>query len=447
MTSTGPPIPHPVAGQNAIGLFDVGTSPVGDIPAFDFWKTVISQYGNSTSLTSIISSFFAAEDQTADMQAFFDNIWNIDTAQGFGLDVWGRIVGVGRAIPVTVDAYLGFGNGNYEGFGGGPFFNGSLTTNNVNLTDPAYRQVILAKAFANIMDGTIPSYNALLLMVFADRGNAYVIDNGDMTMTYAFEFSLTEFDLALMNAVIPHPTGVGSNIVQNLPVGVAWDSVVKGNLTTLSVENVRLSVGSNPLLSIQGARSNWFHIDGRHYVEMTMLASASPNVVRLGIGNGNAVVFSQALPRGYTGPPAISIGPLSNSAISGQQFEVSGSGVGVRLGTTLDGLGYDPVTGIVYINNAVVATIATLGLGGTLGIAIDQVHLKAWLCVNGGLWNNSATADPSANIGGIDISAFASGGAQVWLWADVEQDGLTVVQMNPGDFILSRPLPNTYSFF
>src|SRR5579871_5512746 len=94
-----PPAPGP--GSNAIGSFEIGVSPVGTIPAFDYLQTIISQYANSPILTQLIANFDQYIDPTKNLDAFFDLIWNVDTAQGYGLDVWGRIVGVTRVLQVA----------------------------------------------------------------------------------------------------------------------------------------------------------------------------------------------------------------------------------------------------------------------------------------------------------------------------------------------------------
>jgi hypothetical protein len=60
MTDTGPPYPRPVPGSaNGIGTFQIGISPIGVMPAFDAWTTVISQYANSPILDAMITSFKA----------------------------------------------------------------------------------------------------------------------------------------------------------------------------------------------------------------------------------------------------------------------------------------------------------------------------------------------------------------------------------------------------
>ena len=44
---SGPDLNTPAPGSNAIGTFIIGASPIGDIPVFDPWQTVISQVENT----------------------------------------------------------------------------------------------------------------------------------------------------------------------------------------------------------------------------------------------------------------------------------------------------------------------------------------------------------------------------------------------------------------
>jgi hypothetical protein len=218
MADSGPPYPPgPAPGSNGIGLFQIGVSPIGTIPTFDVWKTVISQYANSPILTGLIVNLFAYLDQTANIDLFFDNVINVLTAQGSGLDVWGRIVGVNRVLQVQVGDNLGFQEAlpGSDPFGQGAFYSGAPLTSNYALSDDAYRQLILAKAAANITNGSIPALNQILLSLFPGRGACYVTDGQDMTMTYTFGFSLTPLDLAVVanSGVLPKPVGVKATIV------------------------------------------------------------------------------------------------------------------------------------------------------------------------------------------------------------------------------------------
>ena len=218
---TGPPYPRyaqgAAPGQNAIGSFVIGVSPIGDIPAFDVWTTVIAEYSNSPIIDGIITSFAAAIDLTELMDAFFDNMFNPDTAVGYGLDVIGRIVGVSRTLAFSGSTtYLGFKEGSsWTGFGQGGFFSGGSTTTNVQLADTDYRTLIRAKMAGNISDGSIPSINNILLTLFPNRGKCYVADGLNMSLTYTFNFALNPIEVAIIqeSGVLPSPTGVIVNVV------------------------------------------------------------------------------------------------------------------------------------------------------------------------------------------------------------------------------------------
>ncbi len=211
---SGPPYPPPPRpGNNAIGSFAIGISPIGTIKPFDEWTTIISQYANSDALTALIGSFDACLDQTKNFDDFFDLIWNVNTAVGYGLDVWGRIVGVGRVLQIEVGAYFGMegpAGSSGEPYSVAPFYAGTTLTNNYALTDDAYRKLIFAKALANISDGSIKSINQILLNLFPFRGNCYVADGNDMTLTYTFLFALSLVELAIVqqSGVLPKPTGI-----------------------------------------------------------------------------------------------------------------------------------------------------------------------------------------------------------------------------------------------
>lgn len=218
---SGPPYPPaPPPGSNAFGEFTFGVSPFGTIKSLDPFRTIISQYANSPILNKLIENFDSYVDPTQNLDNFYDSVWNIDTAVGWGLDVWGRIVGVNRIIPVTgVGIFFGFdqgvGGGLIDSFGQAPFFSGAPLTSNVSLMDPAFRTLIFAKALANISSGTIPAINQLLLNLFSDRGNCYVTDGLDMTMTYTFAFPLSPVELAIVSRanLLPKPTGVAVSVV------------------------------------------------------------------------------------------------------------------------------------------------------------------------------------------------------------------------------------------
>lgn len=221
---SGPEYPRgPLPGSNSIGQFVIGVSPIGVIPSFDRWQTIISQYANSPVITQLIANFFDYLNQQANLDAFFDMVQNVDTAQGWGLDVWGRIVGVTRALHVqNTGTYFGFeesgiGADDFSPGGLSPFYSGGPVTDNFTLTDSAFRTLIYAKALANISDGSIPAINQLLLNLFPNRGNCFVTDGENMTMTYTFKFALTPLEQAIVESsgILPKPVGVAATVVQD----------------------------------------------------------------------------------------------------------------------------------------------------------------------------------------------------------------------------------------
>jgi len=184
----------------------------------NFLQTVISQYINSPTLMQLIKNFNQYIDPTTNLNNFYNMIFNVDTAQGYGLDCWGRIVGVNRVLQVTQGLFFGFqeaGSGAYLPFNQGQFYTGQPTTSNYALSDDAFRTLIFAKALANISDGSIPSINQILINLFGTMGNCYVQDNNDMSLTYVFDFTPSAVDQAIIenSGVLPRPTGVSTSII------------------------------------------------------------------------------------------------------------------------------------------------------------------------------------------------------------------------------------------
>lgn len=136
---------------------------------------------------------------------FYNIAWNVDTAKGFGLDILGRIVGVDRLLLIPADTP------NPGGFAFAPGAN--------NMTDDQYRKAIMAKAMVNITDGTPPSINKMLSMLFAGRGACYILDFNDMSIEYRFEFYLEPYEYVLLTGteLSLRPAGVLVNIFQIEP--------------------------------------------------------------------------------------------------------------------------------------------------------------------------------------------------------------------------------------
>jgi len=186
-------------------------------------STILSQYANSPTINRLIYNLNQYIDPSADITLWYNDLWNISTATGYGLDVWGRIVGVNRVLQVAPTTYFGFtGPAGASGttWNNGIFYEGEALTTNYSLTDASFRILILAKALFNISNGSIPATNQILVNLFGPNGliplsgNAFVNDNLNMTLTYFFGQILTPLALSIVqqSGVIPRPAGVLATI-------------------------------------------------------------------------------------------------------------------------------------------------------------------------------------------------------------------------------------------
>jgi hypothetical protein len=184
----------------------------------DVLKTVISQYGNSPRLLQLINNVNEYIDPSIDIDNFYDFVWNIETAVGFGLDIWGRIVGISRNLQLPdTPQFFGYSQalpGSFP-FSQEPFFSGQAPlTNTYSLSDDYFRILILAKALSNLSATTVPAINAIMNYVFSGDGRFYCNDMGHMQMRYTFEFTLEPFQLAIITQtkIFPVPCGVRATV-------------------------------------------------------------------------------------------------------------------------------------------------------------------------------------------------------------------------------------------
>ena len=151
---------------------------------------------------------------------FYNVVWNVDAAQGFGLDIWGRIVAIedGRLLQIDAGvAYFGFNdnlNQSWQAFNNGAFYNGVTETRTLELADQAFRALILTKALANISDSAMSSLNGVLKNLFPGRGRCWVNDLQGMSIRYVFEFPLESWERSVLSKdTLPRPGGVITTVL------------------------------------------------------------------------------------------------------------------------------------------------------------------------------------------------------------------------------------------
>jgi len=188
------------------------------IQAFDFslnlMRVILWQYNDATRLQSLIDhkNKWYLENYTEFWNNWHRDVFDLRTANDFGLAVWSIILGLTgvNIVEPTPDNKPNWGFSTYnENFDHGNFSNSSSSVP-VYTTDE--RRIMLRLRYYKLTHRpTVPNINMILREVFGHLGTAVVQDNLDMTITYVFLFALPpklsqaldDFDL------LPRPTGVG----------------------------------------------------------------------------------------------------------------------------------------------------------------------------------------------------------------------------------------------
>ena len=180
----------------------------------DLLKALLWQHDNAEGLKTLLQKKqeWYAVNQTQFWDDWFNNVFDLDTANDFGLAVWARILNVPLQVRIEADVSrpaFGFGTA-HENFNNGSFARG--TTGDQPLTQDQQRLVLKLRYFQLISRGAVPEINEWLNGLFGNRGKVFVVDSNDMTFaTYFFNFQpdsqlsfiLEKYDL------LPRPAGVG----------------------------------------------------------------------------------------------------------------------------------------------------------------------------------------------------------------------------------------------
>lgn len=107
-------------------------------------RYIQSQYGASPTIKNILNSFRAEINPKSDIDLFINNVMNVRTANGAGLDIWGQIVSAERQLKTDA---------------------GDVIT----LDDENYRNYILFKGFSNIADASLATLNGMTKLLYNDN--------------------------------------------------------------------------------------------------------------------------------------------------------------------------------------------------------------------------------------------------------------------------------------
>lgn len=166
---------------------------------------MISQYANSPKLVKLIEGMRNAFSNTQTMEDWFDVVYNLKTARGFGLDIWGLILNQSRLLYYK-DEY---------GIQQSVYLKGAQTIGNESYTEEQiegyYRMLLFFRAFSYVTNSTLKSFNDLLRFYFEDR-KVFVQEIGTMSIELVFGFFPTTLEkIIFASDLFPKPTGVKLN--------------------------------------------------------------------------------------------------------------------------------------------------------------------------------------------------------------------------------------------
>lgn len=144
----------------------------------------------------------------------FIDMWNIDTAEKYSLDVLGRIFGVSRSsVSMTEKEYLTY----YEktgglGWGKGRWYvEGEAFRETILLNDQEFQFLIKARIWKLYQNPSIDYLTDALQDLTGS--NAYIVDNYNMTMTVYYGSGVLQdgfVKFAVENLdILPRPVGIG----------------------------------------------------------------------------------------------------------------------------------------------------------------------------------------------------------------------------------------------
>lgn len=190
------------------------------IQSFDFHsdllKAILWQYENADKLNAL-AQYKSAYFNRATVKFWCDwyrDVFNIDTANDFGLAVWGRILDVPLGIDVSASDKnkIGYGFGaNKRNFKSNFNRNADYT---LTLTTAQKRLLVRMRYFTLTQSPTITNINTFLKRFFGNgSGKVFVLDPLDMSyILYVFDFNPDESLRLLLDNfdLLPRPSGVGA---------------------------------------------------------------------------------------------------------------------------------------------------------------------------------------------------------------------------------------------
>jgi len=195
-------------------------------------RAILWQYNEAKNLQAILQDEQAWYD--ANQQGFWEdwvkNVFDMRTANEFGLKVWSIILQIPLFVTSTPDDLttkptIGFDNSFFMNFDRGNFSTMTGGTNSLSLETK--RLALRLRYFQLTTSGTVPEINRFLKYIFGSLGPVFLVDNHDMSQRYVFLFQLSSDLQYLFNNfdILPRPAAVTSTYERlDRPAMLGFDS-------------------------------------------------------------------------------------------------------------------------------------------------------------------------------------------------------------------------------
>lgn len=187
-----------------------------NIQQFDFeidlLQAILWQYNEAINLQTILKNEenFYQKNHTDFWNDWYNDVFNLQTANDFGLSVWAIILQLPIQLtppPSDNDRIWGFGQYRKN------FENGNFNPNagSSGLTTTEKRIVLQLRYYQLVCNAAIPNTNRFLNFVFKDLGDFYVLENFNMhiTVVIGFNINITLLQFIQQHDLIPRSAGVG----------------------------------------------------------------------------------------------------------------------------------------------------------------------------------------------------------------------------------------------
>lgn len=182
-------------------------------------SVILWQYEEAVRYKGIIDVIQKGYDrlQSDFWEKWYQDVFNIDTANDFGLYIWSLILQTPVSFDFQSTSKIAFGLGEERENFKPPTNFGNKNGGFVNFTTEQKRLIIKCRYFQLTHKPTIDNINTFLKHNFwKDDNKVYVMDNFEMEwITYSFFYQPNAFLDFLLNQanILPRPAGVGVKIL------------------------------------------------------------------------------------------------------------------------------------------------------------------------------------------------------------------------------------------